>query len=204
VASQTVLISGSIVHVLEMDNGWTQDPAGRQAVPMPDSPQQLGDAVAELRALMKRLHRNSGLSCDALAERTHLSRSSIGNYLTKPAGRPTENLRLVLDALGASAAERAHALELHRQTVPGGVDPAAVGWLERAWATNCRMWPIADFTPTAAVVHTAIGQRHADPQEHGHAGDFTPPPAADVSRAGAAPARSRSTIAVIGDANRGR
>jgi hypothetical protein len=36
-----------------------------QAVPMPDSPRQLGDAVAELRALMKRLHQNSGLSYDA-------------------------------------------------------------------------------------------------------------------------------------------
>jgi transcriptional regulator with XRE-family HTH domain len=137
---------------------------------MPDPPSQR-DAAA-LRELLKRIHEISGLTYDNLAARTHLSRSSIGNYLTKPAGRSTETMRLLLDVLGASASDRGRALELHRRTLPSGVDLAEIGWLERARAAGCTAWPMAKFIASEAAVHAAIGRRHST-GEHTH--DLKPP-----------------------------
>lgn len=99
--------------------------------PTPHSPVDPG-IEAELRARLKQLHKDSRLTYDQLADRVHLSRSSIGNYLNTPAGRPVETLQQLLDALGACDADRVRVLELHRETLPGAVDQAEVGWRARA------------------------------------------------------------------------
>jgi transcriptional regulator with XRE-family HTH domain len=106
------------------------------------------------------LHRASGLTYEQLAERTHLSRGTVTNYLTKPAHRRgTRELQLLVDALDAPAADRVRVLKLHRQTLPAGIDSADVEWRARARAAGCTVWSMAEFTADQATVHTAIGRR---------------------------------------------
>src|SRR4051794_13352814 len=129
---------------------------------MPATQQQAPDPVASaaLCALLRQLHEVSGLTYEQLAERTHLSRGTVGNYLTKPAHRRgVRELQLLLEALRAPATNRAQALELHRQTLAGGQDPVEMAWRARARAAGCTVWEMGEFTPAKATVHTAIGRR---------------------------------------------
>ena len=142
----------------------------RHAVQVTPS-QQPAEAVvaadAELRTLLQQLHKTSGLTYEQLAELTHLSRGTMGNYLTKPNHRRgTRELEQLLDALGAAAEDRARALELHRQTVPGGPVAAEVGWRARARTAGCTVWSMAEFSAAQATVHTAIGRRISSVGQH--------------------------------------
>jgi transcriptional regulator with XRE-family HTH domain len=79
------------------------------------------------------------ITYEQLAERTHLSRGTVTNYLTKPAHRRgTRELQLLVDALDAPAADRVRVLKLHRQTLPAGIDSADVEWRARARASRPR------------------------------------------------------------------
>jgi transcriptional regulator with XRE-family HTH domain len=136
-------------------------------------PQAPDPAGAELCELLRQLHVASGLTYEELAERTHLSRGTVGNYLTKPAHRRgIRELQLLLDALDAPAADQARALELRRQILarvddlPAGVNAAEVAWRARARAAGCTVWSMAEFTADQATVHTAIGRRISLPGQH--------------------------------------
>ena len=117
-------------------------------------------------AVLGQLRKNKKMSYDTLGPTPGLSRGTALNYITKPEHRrDVRTLELLLTALGASAQERAHVLELHRQTLPEPVDAAEVGWTARARAAGCVVWPMAEFTAVRATVHTAIGRRqHRSPQ----------------------------------------
>ena len=114
-------------------------------------------ADAELRALLRRLKDACGASYEKLAERAAMSRGAVQNYLVKPGHRrDAKTLKLLLAALDASEPDRDRALELHRQTLPGGVDPAEVGWAARARAAQCTMWEMAEFTATSVAVRGCV------------------------------------------------
>ena len=111
--------------------------------------------------MLGQLRTNKKLSYDTLGQTPGLSRGTALNYITKPGHRrDVRTLELLLTALGATAEERAHVLQLHQQTLPEPVDAAEVGWTARARAAGCVVWPMAEFTAVRATVHTAIGRRH--------------------------------------------
>jgi transcriptional regulator with XRE-family HTH domain len=123
-------------------------------------------AGVELCALLRQLRETGELTYDQLAERTHLSRGTVNNYLTKPTHRRgTRELQQLLDALGAAGPDRARALDLHRRTLPNGADPALAGWRARARAAGCTVWSMPEFTAAEASVHPAIGSAGQHPAE---------------------------------------
>lgn len=180
-------VSGSTVHLPPLADGWTTAP--RPPVPAMSSRAGKLCSVAhanhtaganadtagvELRVLLQQLRRVSGLTYERLAERAHMSRSTVGNYLTTPDGRPLRTLESLLDALGASEMDRARALHLHKQTLPAEVDPVEVGWQASARAAGCTAWRMTEFSANEATVHTAIGRRH--PARPTDPTDLEPPP----------------------------
>ncbi|MGE0296470.1 MAG: helix-turn-helix domain-containing protein [Dehalococcoidia bacterium] len=170
---------------------------------MPSRPKkntQPADPTAEgkLVTLLKQLHTDSGLSYEQIAERAYVSRSTVSNYLNTPAGRPVETLRCLLDAMQASPDERKRALDLHAGTFPNRKDPAELDWRGRAEAAGLTVWPMEKFTPSAAVVHTAIGRR-LNPTEPPPNPDPDQVPPAYVERAHDAALRRDIAAAVAGD-----
>jgi hypothetical protein len=106
-------------------------------VPSPDA------TDAELRALLHRLKTASDLSYLKLGELATMAHQTAQNYITKPGWRrDTKTLESLLTALGATAQDRAHALELHRQTLPGRVDPAELDWAARG--PGCGLHGVVD------------------------------------------------------------
>lgn len=119
---------------------------------------------AELRALLKAAKSASGLSYETLAERAHVSRGTAQNYVTEPDAPARGDgaiLAALLDALAVSAADRARALQLHGRLHGGSTvaDAARTAWRSRARAAGFVVWTMAEFTPSEATVHTAIGHR---------------------------------------------
>lgn len=115
---------------------------------------------AELRALPKAAKSACGLSYETLAERA-------------PARGDGTILAALLDALAVSAADQARALRLHGRLHRGSTaaDAARTAWRSRARAAGFAVWTMAEFTPSEATVHTAIGH-WAGPD----GGLSTPPP----------------------------
>lgn len=174
-----------------------------------------GDPAArvELCGLLRQLKAACGLSYDKLAAAANMSRGSVLNYITKPGHRRDgRTLETLLTVLGASGGERAQALELHRRTQPAGVDPAEVGWVERARQVGCMAWPMDEFTAVRATVHTAIGRRHDTVPDHGLVGDQALPayvprahdPALRRDIEQAAAGESRALIVVRGTSSTGK
>ena len=86
-------------------------------------------AEAALCALLKQLKDVYGGSYEELGAQAGMSHGAAGNYIRKRGHRrDTKSLKSLLTALGASEQDRDRALKLHQQTLPGGADPAEVGW----------------------------------------------------------------------------
>src|SRR4051794_25096952 len=110
IAFRECCVSGSTVQLSHLDGGWTiavpaTGPATScdwQAVRVSSShragstagagPGPGSAAAVELRALLRQLYRDSKLTYDQLAERAHVSRSTVGNYLATPSARPRATL----------------------------------------------------------------------------------------------------------------
>jgi transcriptional regulator with XRE-family HTH domain len=155
-------------------------------------------ADEELRALLRQLKDDCGMTYEQLAEAAMLSRGTVQNYVAKPGhGRDTATLKHLLAKLRASEEQRAQALRLHQRTLPAGVDPAAAGWLTRARPAEVTVWSMAQFSATEASVHTAIGRRHRTAHEGEQIGDMATP--AYVPRAHDAPLRRDIKQAAVGE-----
>jgi hypothetical protein len=131
-------------------------------------------ADAELRALLIQLKTIRGLTYEQLGDAARLSHGAARNYLAKAGHRRhTQTLQLLLVALGASRQDRARAAALHRRTQPGAVDPAEVGWAQRARSADCTVWTMAEFSVSDATVHAALGRRI---YQQGHQSQDLAPP----------------------------